>query len=212
MALLRLNTVAVSRASMVMRGERQRGAWRHMRLAGADWEDVEGEQTKETQWNVAALLAVIANWSTAEHTQWSDSDSDNSTQTTDLRSHTHTHTLLTWFPPCSQKTRFCLQRYNPAVYSNTVWWRGKHSWEDARFGKGPGTVLNMHNSHCKTKEHFKDTANKECDFTKKILGWLQWLFPAIIIPCLKRGRSTQLLRTMFVTNSKGGVLSHIFKA
>lgn len=25
------------------------GAWRHMRLAGADWEDVEGEQTKETQ-------------------------------------------------------------------------------------------------------------------------------------------------------------------
>lgn len=49
MALLRLNTVAVSRASMVMRGEGRRGAWRHMRLAGADWEDVEGEQTKETQ-------------------------------------------------------------------------------------------------------------------------------------------------------------------
>lgn len=61
---LRLYTVAMLRASMVMRGERRRGAWRHARWAGADWEDVEGEQTKETQWNVAAFLAVIANWST----------------------------------------------------------------------------------------------------------------------------------------------------
>lgn len=69
------------------------GGRRHMRLAGADREDVEGEQTKDTQWNVAPLRAVIANWSTAEHTQWSDSDSDNNMQTTDLHSHTHTHTV-----------------------------------------------------------------------------------------------------------------------
>lgn len=138
-----------------------------MRLAGADWEDVEGEHTKETQWNVAALLAVIANWSTAEHTHSEVTVIQTTTHRQRVFTHTHTHTLLTWFPPCSQKTWFCLQRYNPAVYSNTVWWGGKHSWEDASFGKGPGTDSNMHNSHCKTMEHFKDTANKECDFTKK---------------------------------------------
>lgn len=192
---LRLNTVAMPRASMVTRGERRRGG---LETRETGWCRLGGrggradKRDNEMLWRFCLWLPTEA-WRT--HAQWSDSDSDN-IQKADL--HTHIHTMLIFFPACSQKTWICLRRLifrfsctachfwiregfcfvlggffslqcDPAVWSNTNWWSSKHSREDAtELDQVPGqfqTCTGPQYLHCKTKEHFKNTARKGCDLT-----------------------------------------------